>query len=252
MSVASKGLVVMKRDNSRFRETVKICGVVLVTAVAVSLAVPVMVGATGSFVTIQDDAANNNGTPKSTGASSASVTGPGPSASTARSPHARGCPELPAVLRGLHCERGWLQTACRSASWQRSCTDRHLVERFRGSAQGSFAAISTGTCAAPGVWIATFRRGDPWGDGHAAWSGGGEQDGLHYPEDARLRNRGHRIWLPHERSSAFRERRRTDHRPLELSGLAVGQVVGSQLDAGAALGPVIRARPSVGTQRCAA
>ena len=60
MSVASKGLVVMKRDSSRFRETVKICGVVLVTAVAVSLAVPVMVGATGSFVTIQDDAANNN------------------------------------------------------------------------------------------------------------------------------------------------------------------------------------------------
>ena len=50
----------MKRDNSRFRETVKICGVVLATAVAVSLAVPVMVGATGSFVTIQDDAANNN------------------------------------------------------------------------------------------------------------------------------------------------------------------------------------------------
>ena len=50
----------MKRDSSRFRETVKICGVVLVTAVAVSLAVPVMVGATGSFVTIQDDAANNN------------------------------------------------------------------------------------------------------------------------------------------------------------------------------------------------
>ena len=60
MSVASKGLVVMKRDNSRFRETVNICGVVLVTVVAVSLAVPVMVGATGSFVTIQDDAANNN------------------------------------------------------------------------------------------------------------------------------------------------------------------------------------------------
>ena len=80
----------MKRDNSRFRETVEICGVVLVTAVAVSLAVPVMVGATGSFVTIQDDAANNNVNAQVDGGKLRVGDGAGPSASTARSPHARG------------------------------------------------------------------------------------------------------------------------------------------------------------------
>ena len=213
----------MKRDNSRFRETVKICGVVLVTAVAVSLAVPVMVGATGSFVTIQDDAANNNANAQvdggklrvGDGAGTISIDGTVTAHEGAVSSFRQYFAQLPP--NSSSCK----PLAVPPAGSAVVLTDIWFNVHLQPGSPGDFAVIATGTCAVPGVSTCVIGpRRAVWGDGHAAWSGVGEQDGLHCLEAVlRPLHHGHRIWLPHEPRLAFRERRRTDHRPLELSGL---------------------------------